>query len=214
MMSEHKEHSAMHTHRQQQHEDEERRYFAEWAVRSIESGPEIEANRNSYLAGGYSEEFGYHAQPGCSRGVRLIEDEFPEEHREWYFHRCATHPGYPERPNPIACDLERVLEAALSNVPLTQSSIGAGAEANHDHGGIKLVSSSNNRTQSIAHRWRRYWLKSKAAIFAALRSYIVLAALFVIAACKPPSQPESPTNQPREVPKPQSVSHQELLWIQ
>ena len=48
---------------------ETRRYFPDWTHRSLASGPELEADHNSYLAGGYAEEFGYRAQPGYSRGA-------------------------------------------------------------------------------------------------------------------------------------------------
>ena len=45
--------------------DEYRRYFPDWTRRSLAVGEEVEADHNSYLAGGYAEEFGYLARPGC-----------------------------------------------------------------------------------------------------------------------------------------------------
>ena len=57
---------------------ETRRYFPDWTHRSLASGPELEADHNSYLAGGYAEEFGYRAQPGYSRGAPVLDDETPE----------------------------------------------------------------------------------------------------------------------------------------
>lgn len=39
--------------------NEEHRYFPEWADRPKIPGPALEADHNSYLAGGYSGEFGY-----------------------------------------------------------------------------------------------------------------------------------------------------------
>ncbi len=83
-----------------------RRYFPEWAERSQEIGPEVEADRNSYLANGYAEEFGYHAQPGYSRGVWVLDEESPERCEQWYGQSRATHPGYPEMPTPIVLQHE------------------------------------------------------------------------------------------------------------
>jgi hypothetical protein len=83
---------------------EDRRYFPEWAEPLAEACEEIEADHNSYLAGGYAEEFGYRAQAGSSRGVRVLDAEVPEESAEWRGLACATHPGYPIRSRPIAFD--------------------------------------------------------------------------------------------------------------
>lgn len=84
--------------------DEERRYFPDWTPTLIEIHEEIEADHNSYLAGGYAEEFGYHAQPGSSRGVLVLDGEAPEDCAEWQAEAGAMHPGYPIRPRPIPSD--------------------------------------------------------------------------------------------------------------
>ncbi len=91
---------------------EDRRYFPDWAARLVEVHDEVEADHNSYLAGGYAEEFGYLAQPGSSRGVPLLDGESPEESAEWQGQAAATHPGYPIRPRPVAVDGEQVAAAA------------------------------------------------------------------------------------------------------
>jgi hypothetical protein len=65
---------------------------------------ELEADRNSYLAGGYAEEFGYLARPGVSRGVPVLDGEPPEESTEWRCEAGAMHPGYPITPYPLAVD--------------------------------------------------------------------------------------------------------------
>lgn len=87
--------------------DEERRYFPDWTRPLADAVEEIEADHNSYLAGGYAEEFGYRAQPGTSRGVRVLEGEAPEESPEWQTQAEATHPGYPIMPRPIAFEAEQ-----------------------------------------------------------------------------------------------------------
>jgi hypothetical protein len=86
---------------------ETRRYFPDWTHRSLASGPELEADHNSYLAGGYGEEFGYTAQPGYSRGAPVLEDETPELCRERRIQAQSTHPGYPLRPHPFADNRDR-----------------------------------------------------------------------------------------------------------
>lgn len=87
--------------------DEERRYFPDWTEPLADVREEVEADHNSYLAGGYAEEFGYHAQPGSSRGVPVLDGESPEESAEWHCQASATHPGYPIRPRPIAFEGEQ-----------------------------------------------------------------------------------------------------------
>lgn len=90
------------------HLGEQRRYFPDWTDRPLESRPELEADRNSYLAGGYAEEFGYRATLACSRGVPVLEQEAPELCSEWHSQARAMHPGYPLRPHPFAEDLDAV----------------------------------------------------------------------------------------------------------
>jgi hypothetical protein len=87
--------------------DEQRRYFPDWTIRPLERRPELEADHNSYLAGGYAEEFGYRAAPGYSRGVPVLDGESPEECIECQGQARATHPGYPIRPHPFQIDFER-----------------------------------------------------------------------------------------------------------
>lgn len=93
---------------------EERRYFPDWVPRLRETGEELEADHNSYLAGGYAEEFGYRAQPGASRGVPLIDGVPPEQTDEWRAQAFATHPGYPLKPCPVVLEKEQVQIAAAS----------------------------------------------------------------------------------------------------
>jgi hypothetical protein len=74
------------------------RYFPEWADRVPQAGAQVEADRNSYLAGGYAEEFGYLEQRGTRAALPLIGD--PERSLLWHAHVGGLHPGYPECPTP------------------------------------------------------------------------------------------------------------------
>ena len=87
--------------------DEYRRYFPDWTHRSLRVGEELEADHNSYLAGGYAEEFGYLAQAESSRGVPLIDGESPDDYALRLVQRAGMHPGYPLRPYPVAVDREK-----------------------------------------------------------------------------------------------------------
>lgn len=88
--------------------DEQRSYFPDWTRRLLEFRQELEADHNSYLAGGYAEEFGYWAHPGASRGVPVFDGEPPESSAEWLGQAAAMHPGYPIRPYPFAADREPI----------------------------------------------------------------------------------------------------------
>jgi hypothetical protein len=91
-----------------EHIDEQRSYFPDWTPHLPKVGEELEADHNSYLAGGYAEEFGYLARPGVSRGVPVLDGEPPEECAEWRCEAAAMHPGYPITPYPLALDRERL----------------------------------------------------------------------------------------------------------
>lgn len=81
--------------------DEYRRYFPDWTRRSLLLGEELEADHNSYLAGGYAEEFGYLARAEASRGVPLIDGESADDRELRRVQRAGMHPGYPLRPHPV-----------------------------------------------------------------------------------------------------------------
>ena len=80
--------------------NEDHRYFPEWADRPGIPGPPVEADHNSYLAGGYSEEFGYHVSADRPPVSTPLEGD-PDASRLWYVQVIGLHPGYPEcgRPN-------------------------------------------------------------------------------------------------------------------
>lgn len=85
---------------------EQHRYFPDWTLRSLMSGPEIEAEDNSYLAGGYAEEFGYRARFGYSPTVSELDGDVPEFCREQRSQASPVHPGYPLKAQPITNELD------------------------------------------------------------------------------------------------------------
>jgi hypothetical protein len=95
--------------------DEQRRYFPDWTRRLPEFGAEFEADHNSYLAGGYAEEFGYWPRTGASRGVPVIDGEAPEECAPYFGQAHALHPGYPIRPYPVGPGSEWSVSARSSH---------------------------------------------------------------------------------------------------
>jgi hypothetical protein len=103
------------------HLGEQRRYFPDWTDLSLENCPELEADRNSYLAGGYAEEFGYRATLSSSRGVPLLDDEPPELSIEWHSQARAMHPGYPLRAHPIADDFDSLVATQDANAVLREA---------------------------------------------------------------------------------------------
>ena len=70
-------------------------YFPEWADRPTAVGRLFEADHNSYLAGGYSEEFGYDVRPDRPAIFPTI-DGVPEQNQLWNVQIEGLHPGYPE----------------------------------------------------------------------------------------------------------------------
>jgi hypothetical protein len=96
--------------------DEIHRYFPEWADRKPRDGKPWEAQCNSYLAGGYAEEFGYRAPPGWPLALPQLEGE-PELTVYWRAQIGALHPGYPECPRPSdRFDPEHSTEAIARDV--------------------------------------------------------------------------------------------------
>lgn len=79
--------------------NENHRYFPEWADRPAISGAPVEADHNSYLAGGYSEEFGYRVSVDQPPVFAPIEGD-PDSSRLRYVQITGLHPGYPECARP------------------------------------------------------------------------------------------------------------------
>ncbi|MGH8229323.1 MAG: hypothetical protein ACREU3_15730, partial [Steroidobacteraceae bacterium] len=76
------------------------RYFPEWADRPESSDRLLEADHNSYLAGGYSEEFGYRVRADFAPRLPLLLED-PERSEQWRVQCGGLHPGYPECPRPV-----------------------------------------------------------------------------------------------------------------
>lgn len=76
------------------------RYFPEWADRPIGPDEQHESDRNSYLAGGYADEFRYDTPVGGAPAIAPVDGD-PEGGRLWREQIGALHPGYPECPKPL-----------------------------------------------------------------------------------------------------------------
>ena len=76
------------------------RYFPEWADRPVGPDTQHESDRNSYLAGGYADEFGYGAHDGRPPAIAPLDGD-PENSRLWREQIGALHPGYPQCPKPL-----------------------------------------------------------------------------------------------------------------
>lgn len=95
---------------------EQHRYFPDWTLRSLTSGPEIEAEDNSYFAGGYAEEFGYRAHISYSPKVSELDGDVPEFCRERRSQASPIHPGYPFKAQPVTSELDIEHERASAAV--------------------------------------------------------------------------------------------------
>lgn len=94
---------------------ETHRYFPEWADRPIGPDTQHESDRNSYLAGGYADEFGYGTPAGRSPAIAPLDGD-PECSRLWGEQIGALHPGYPQCPKPA----DRLLAPNAARPPATK----------------------------------------------------------------------------------------------
>lgn len=133
--------------------DEYRRYFPDWTHRSLRVGEELEADHNSYLAGGYAEEFGYLAQAESSRGVPLIDGESPDDYALRLVQRAGMHPGYPLRPHPVAVDREDAARGRATS-PSWSGGLHDDAFEERDHGKFIRVTERpyEREHRHLAHR--------------------------------------------------------------
>ena len=93
------------------------RYFPEWADRPLGPDTQHEADRNSYLAGGYADEFGYGAYAGRPPAIDPLAGD-PEDSRLWREQIGALHPGYPQCPKPLdRYSLETAREVFVARRP-------------------------------------------------------------------------------------------------
>jgi hypothetical protein len=106
------------------------RYFPEWADRPAVDGVPREAERNSYSAGGYAEEFGYAAQPGLPAPRKPLTGD-PERSKQWRIQIGAVHPGYPECPKPLDRDSIRWLAVVPCGDEMFRALSGSPGTATH-----------------------------------------------------------------------------------
>ena len=92
------------------------RYFPEWADRPAGPDAQRESDRNSYLAGGYADEFGYGADAGLPPPISPLTGD-PEQSRWWREQIGALHPGYPQCPKPRDRDLPQTARAVVAVRP-------------------------------------------------------------------------------------------------
>ncbi len=75
-------------------------YFPEWADRPVSTEAASESDHNSYMAGGYAEEFGYRSGTDSPAALEILDGD-PERCRLWSVQMGGLHPGYPECARPL-----------------------------------------------------------------------------------------------------------------
>jgi hypothetical protein len=138
---------------------EQRRYFPDWTRHARASSFELEAEHNSYLAGGYAEEFGYWAQPGFSRNVSVLEGESPERCCERFRQAQVTHPGYPLRAHPLAGDLDRKARERKRG----GTSLAPKASEPVKHGTYVTIGQRSYASQQVSPRFRAMIIANRLA---------------------------------------------------
>ncbi len=115
------------------------RFFPEWADRPQSADRLLEADHNSYLAGGYSEEFGYRVRPGLPADFQPLEGD-PDQSGQWGVQIDCLHPGYPECPRPADRGTQRLdFEASRrESLPPLRGSESVGRTPQHEGAGRVL----------------------------------------------------------------------------
>jgi hypothetical protein len=122
----------------ERHAGEVHRWFPEWANRPAWDGRPRESDRNSYLAGGYAEEFGYHVRPDAPLALAPFAGE-PERSRQWRAQFGAVHPGYPECPRPVDRETHSDAAASFTSPGARPSRADAGADRAREGAQIKII---------------------------------------------------------------------------
>jgi hypothetical protein len=122
------------------------RYFPEWAERPVEDGIPVEADRNSYSAAGYAEEFGYRTQQGLPLPAPTLDGD-PESSGQWRYQTGALHPGYPECATPVNHDrtVGRVHEETLRLIVRTDATAVASTAVAYRSEELKIVRVGDHR---------------------------------------------------------------------
>lgn len=139
-----------------QHLNEDHRYFPEWADRPEIQEPAVEADHNSYLAGGYSEEFGYHVSVDRPPVFAPLEED-PDGSRLWYVQITGFHPGYPECGRPDDRDGQRTRTARI----LSGDSAASSREPPRPIRVIRVGERARNATRhgELAARLTSFWAR-------------------------------------------------------
>jgi hypothetical protein len=135
------------------------RYFPDWADLPWREGPLPESDRNSYSAGGYAEEFGYSAQSGLPALAPTLDGD-PESGARWHLLVGCLHPGYPERPQPLAQDW-MLPEPGLSGRARTYSTA-APAGGSRDFKVIRVDECGWRRPHGPPRLWRAILIRLRA----------------------------------------------------
>jgi hypothetical protein len=138
--------------------EEVHRFFPEWADRppSAESFPELD--RNSYMAGGYSEEFGHGADvEGTPLDSLPIQE--PERWPQWKVQAGGLHPGYPECPRPG----DRDRSGSAQNISPVSSGFDVGSLDRSGFGEADGSPGNGMRTIRVGtdNRLRHGWLTAR-----------------------------------------------------
>jgi len=127
-------------------------YFPEWADRPASSATASEGEHNSYMAGGYAEEFGYCADAEGPSVFPLLDGD-PEQCSLWRVQVQGLHPGYPECARPL--DLDR-LEDELP--PPFGRRVWRAMEDSHARAEVRFTGVRVRRVGRMTTSWWRTWL--------------------------------------------------------
>jgi hypothetical protein len=140
--------------------DEVHRFFPEWADRPLSCDTLPEFDRNSYMAGGYSEEFGHGAGvDGTPLDSHLTQE--PERCPQWKVQAGGLHPGYPECPRPGDRDRSR----SAQNISPVHAAFDVGSLERSGFGDAERGAGNGMSTIRVGknHRLRHGWLTARLA---------------------------------------------------
>lgn len=131
-------------------------YFPEWADRPQSAGTASESSQNSYMAGGYAEEFGYLSCMSYPPVLPILDGD-PEHSSLWHVQMGGLHPGYPECARP----LDRIHSGAdIASVPgrhFSQPSANFRFEGTEVRFTAVPVRRDDRVTATYAGSWWRAW---------------------------------------------------------
>jgi hypothetical protein len=140
--------------------DEVHRFFPEWADRPLSCDTLPEFDRNSYMAGGYSEEFG-HGVVVDGTALDSHPTQEPERCPQWKVQAGGLHPGYPECPCPSARGNSR----SAQNTPPVHAGFDVGSLERSGFGDAARGTGNGFSTIRVGknQRLRHGWLTARLA---------------------------------------------------